>query len=81
MARMHAGEMETDVLLVRRLIGNRFPERAGLSIAPVTSAEKDNASTAWGRRLRDGCRGSQALDSATDRGRVDARSPGMAAAT
>jgi aminoglycoside phosphotransferase (APT) family kinase protein len=40
---MHADEVETDALLVRRLLAAQFPEWADLPIAPVLSAGTDNA--------------------------------------
>jgi aminoglycoside phosphotransferase (APT) family kinase protein len=40
---MHADEIETDALLVRRLLAAQFPEWAGLSIERVRSAGTDNA--------------------------------------
>ncbi len=41
--KMHAGEVATDVPLVRRLLTAQFPQWAGLPIAPVASAGTDNA--------------------------------------
>jgi aminoglycoside phosphotransferase (APT) family kinase protein len=41
--KMHAGERETDVSLVRRLLQAQFPQWADLPIKPVTSAGTDNA--------------------------------------
>ena len=41
--RMHVGEVDTDVSLVRRLLVAQFPQWAALSIAPVPSAGTDNA--------------------------------------
>jgi aminoglycoside phosphotransferase (APT) family kinase protein len=40
---MHADEVNTDVSLVRRLLGAQFPEWADLAIEPVASAGTDNA--------------------------------------
>ncbi len=40
---MHAGEVATDVGLVRRLLAGQFPRWADLPIAPVPSAGTDNA--------------------------------------
>jgi aminoglycoside phosphotransferase (APT) family kinase protein len=42
MARMHAGEVETDVALVRRLLAGQFPRWAGLPIEPVESYGTDH---------------------------------------
>ena len=42
MARMHAGEVETDVALVRRLLAGQFPRWAGLPIDPVESYGTDH---------------------------------------
>jgi aminoglycoside phosphotransferase (APT) family kinase protein len=41
--KMHPGEVDTDVSLVRRLLTAQFPQWAGLPIAPVHSAGTDNA--------------------------------------
>ena len=41
--KMHAGEVETDASLVRRLLASQFPHWAGLAIEPVASAGTDNA--------------------------------------
>jgi aminoglycoside phosphotransferase (APT) family kinase protein len=41
--RMHVEELETDALLVRRLLAAQFPEWAGLSIERVRSSGTDNA--------------------------------------
>ncbi len=41
--KMHAGEVETDASLVRRLLAAQFPQWADLSIAAVASAGTDNA--------------------------------------
>jgi aminoglycoside phosphotransferase (APT) family kinase protein len=41
--RMHVEELETDALLVRRLLAAQFPEWAGLSIERVCSSGTDNA--------------------------------------
>ncbi|MEE8337419.1 MAG: aminoglycoside phosphotransferase family protein [Dehalococcoidia bacterium] len=41
--KMHAGEVNTDVALVRRLLAAQFPQWAGLPIEPVASAGTDNA--------------------------------------
>jgi aminoglycoside phosphotransferase (APT) family kinase protein len=40
---MHAGEVETDAALVRRLLAAQFPRWAGLTVEPVPSAGTDNA--------------------------------------
>lgn len=40
---MHAGEVETDAALVRRLLAAQFPQWAGLPVVPVPSAGTDNA--------------------------------------
>ena len=40
---MHAGEVHTDVALVRRLLAAQFPRWADLAIEPVPSAGTDNA--------------------------------------
>ena len=40
---MHAGEVETDAALVRRLLAAQFPQWAGLPVLPVPSAGTDNA--------------------------------------
>jgi aminoglycoside phosphotransferase (APT) family kinase protein len=42
-ALMHADEVHTDALLVRRLLAAQFPQWAGLPIEPVPSAGTDNA--------------------------------------
>ena len=39
---MHAGEIETDVALVQRLLAGQFPQWADLPIAPVTSYGTDH---------------------------------------
>jgi aminoglycoside phosphotransferase (APT) family kinase protein len=39
---MHAGEVDTDAALVRRLLVVQFPQWADLPIAPVPSAGTDN---------------------------------------
>ena len=41
--KMHAGEVDTDPSLVRRLLAAQFPHWAGLPIEPVASAGTDNA--------------------------------------
>jgi len=41
--RMHAGEVDTDVALVRRLLAGQFPQWAGLPIEPVPSYGTDHA--------------------------------------
>lgn len=41
--KMHAGEVDIDVSLVRRLITTQFPQWADLPIEPVPSAGTDNA--------------------------------------
>jgi aminoglycoside phosphotransferase (APT) family kinase protein len=41
--KMHAGEVDTDVSLVRRLLAAQFPQWADLPIEPVPSAGTDNA--------------------------------------
>lgn len=41
--KMHAGEVHTDVFLVRRLLAAQFPQWAELAIEPVSSAGTDNA--------------------------------------
>jgi aminoglycoside phosphotransferase (APT) family kinase protein len=41
--KMHAGEVDTGVPLVRRLLAAQFPHWAGLPIEPVPSAGTDNA--------------------------------------
>lgn len=41
--KMHADEVDTDVLLVRRLLAGQFPQWADLRIEPVESAGTDNA--------------------------------------
>lgn len=41
--KMHAGEVETNVSLVRRLLAKQFPQWSNLSIEPVPSAGTDNA--------------------------------------
>lgn len=41
--RMHVGEVETDIELVRRLLAAQFPAWAALPLAPVASAGTDNA--------------------------------------
>jgi aminoglycoside phosphotransferase (APT) family kinase protein len=41
--RMHADEVDTDVSLVRRLLGAQFPHWSGLPIEPVPSTGTDNA--------------------------------------
>lgn len=41
--KMHADEVDTDAVLVRRLLAAQFPRWAGLPIAPVPSAGTDNA--------------------------------------
>lgn len=43
MAKMHAGEVHTDVSVVGRLLAAQFPQWAGLPIVPVPSAGTDNA--------------------------------------
>jgi aminoglycoside phosphotransferase (APT) family kinase protein len=40
--KMHADEIETDVVLVRRLLAGQFPQWAGLAIAPVVSYGTDH---------------------------------------
>jgi aminoglycoside phosphotransferase (APT) family kinase protein len=40
--KLHAGEVETDVALVRRLLAGQFPEWAGLAIEPVDSYGTDH---------------------------------------
>lgn len=40
---MHADEVATDALLVRRLLAAQFPQWADLPIAAVASAGTDNA--------------------------------------
>jgi aminoglycoside phosphotransferase (APT) family kinase protein len=40
---MHAGEIETDVALVRRLLTGQFPQWAGLPVEPVASYGTDHA--------------------------------------
>ncbi len=42
-ARMHADELDIDGELVRRLIGEQFPDWAGLPVTRVASAGTDNA--------------------------------------
>lgn len=42
-AKMHADEVETDPLLVRRLIARQFPQWADLPVSPVASSGTDNA--------------------------------------
>jgi aminoglycoside phosphotransferase (APT) family kinase protein len=41
--RMHAGELDTDVSLVRRLLRRQFPHWAELPVRPVASSGTDNA--------------------------------------
>ena len=41
--KLHAGEVDTDVSLVRRLLAAQFPHWADLPIEPVPSAGTDNA--------------------------------------
>jgi aminoglycoside phosphotransferase (APT) family kinase protein len=41
--KMHAGEVDTDLSLVRRLLAAQFPQWADLPIEPVPSAGTDNA--------------------------------------
>ena len=41
--KMHADEVGSDVVLVRRLLAAQFPQWAGLPIVPVPSAGTDNA--------------------------------------
>lgn len=41
--KMHIGEVETDVALVRRLLAAQFPRWAGLPIEPVHAGGTDNA--------------------------------------
>ena len=41
--KMHAGEVDTDASLVRRLLAAQFPQWADLPIEPVVSAGTDNA--------------------------------------
>lgn len=43
MNKMHAGEVETDVTLVQRLLAEQFPQWSGLPLRPVTSSGTDNA--------------------------------------
>jgi aminoglycoside phosphotransferase (APT) family kinase protein len=40
--KMHAGEIDTDVALVRRLLAGQFPQWAGLAIDPVVSYGTDH---------------------------------------
>jgi aminoglycoside phosphotransferase (APT) family kinase protein len=40
---MHTGEVDTDGLLVRRLLSAQFPQWADLPVTPVPSAGTDNA--------------------------------------
>lgn len=40
---MHAGELETDTALVRRLLVAQFPQWAGLPLEPVASSGTENA--------------------------------------
>lgn len=40
---MHDGEVETDAVLVARLVGGQFPEWSGLPVVRVESAGTDNA--------------------------------------
>ncbi len=42
-SRMHAGEVDTDVELVRRLLAGQFPQWADRPVEPVPSAGTDNA--------------------------------------
>ncbi|MFJ3894301.1 aminoglycoside phosphotransferase family protein [Streptomyces sp. NPDC090083] len=42
-ARMHADELDIDAELVRRLVGEQFPDWAGLPVTRVASAGTDNA--------------------------------------
>ena len=49
--RMHADEVDTDVDLVRRLLGAQFPQWAELSIEPVESAGTDHAIYRVGNEL------------------------------
>jgi aminoglycoside phosphotransferase (APT) family kinase protein len=48
---MHAGELELDAGLVRRLLAEQFPRWAGLPLRPVASAGTDNALYRLGTRL------------------------------
>ena len=41
--KMHADEVDTDVVLVARLLTTQFPQWADLPIEPVPSAGTDNA--------------------------------------
>jgi aminoglycoside phosphotransferase (APT) family kinase protein len=41
--KMHVDEVDTDVLLVRRLLASQFPQWADLPLTPVRSAGTDNA--------------------------------------
>ena len=49
--KMHEGEVETSVDLVRRLLAAQFPEWADLPIAPVPSSGTDNALYRLGNEL------------------------------
>src|SRR2546430_4271582 len=49
--RMHAGEIETDVALVRRLLAGQFPHWAGLRVDPVASYGTDHDIYRLGDRL------------------------------
>ena len=48
---MHADEVASDVVLVRRLLAAQFPQWAGLPIVPVPSAGTDNALYRLGAEL------------------------------
>src|SRR5215213_1767452 len=50
-APMHAGEVHTDVSLVRRLLAAQFPLWADLAIEPVPSAGTDNAIYRLGEQM------------------------------
>lgn len=50
-SRMHADELEIDAGLVRRLVGEQFPEWAGLPVKPVLPWGTDNALFRVGEEL------------------------------
>ena len=56
--RMHAGEIETDVELVRRLLAGQFPQWAELPVEPVASYGTDHDIYRLGDHLAAGCRAS-----------------------
>ena len=41
--KMHADEVDTDVVVVLRLLATQFPRWAGLPLTPVPSGGTDNA--------------------------------------